>query len=489
MTVEREVGPQQGGVSSDRTYLVLLSLLLSTGIVADIKGVALSPLVGTMTKELALTTAEVSWAINAMGLGAAIGVGATSRLGDLVGHRKVLIPLAALGLLGVIMAALATSFLPLAIGRFLMGLAVATPLAWGLMRARATADQIRTAALRLGTVISVFTPLSLVLGGVLLSMGANWKAVFWVIAVSFAGMLVCVVLAPETPVEARAKVSLDWPGAVGMAIWLTSLLLAISQGNTVGWGSTYIVSLFAVAAVVFAIWVVQQYRAESPLMAFRGNMDVRQMIAGYAAMAAVSVAAGALYIYLPVLLAASTETGYGFGLNVLWASMPLMMILPSSFIAASLAKRWILTLGPRVAMTTGGVIVVASFVALAFAHGSIALIYVWVFIYGVGIVICFNIGWSLVAASGRTDNMSITFGVQYIVTTVIAAVTTAVVVVTLNPGAGAPATSTPFVWGFLGIAFLSLVAFVVMGLLVVPRALVDMHAPRATVPPVETVAD
>ena len=70
------------------------------------------------------------------------------------------------------------------IGRMLTGFAMPmTPIIWGLVRPRATATQIRKIALTLGTVIALGIALSLVLGGILPTIGANWKSIFWVVGV------------------------------------------------------------------------------------------------------------------------------------------------------------------------------------------------------------------------------------------------------------------------------------------------------------------
>lgn len=481
MVTDNGVGSSVSGVTqapvqravADRVPL-LIALLLSTGVAADIQGVALSPMVGTMTADLSLSSSQASWALNALMLGAAIGVGITSRLGDLIGHRKVLLPMVLVGLLGAVLGALADGFLMLVIGRFLMGLAVATPLAWGLLRGRASAEQIQSAALSLGTIMAIFTPLSLVLGGVLVAVGASWQAVFWVIAGSYVAMLIFVLWAPETPVTARARVALGWPGAIGLGIWLTALLLAISEGNSAGWGSPYILTLLGVFVVVFVAWLIQQRRASAPLMDFR-NMDVRQMVSGYVAIFAVMVAAFALYILLPVMLQAPAETGYGRGAGLLESTMPLIMILPASFIAAALGKALLARWGPRVPMVLGGLGATVAFLGMALFRDEMWMLYAWVFLYGI-LVICWNTGWSLVAASGRQDNMSITFGVLYAGQAVTAAIVNAVILAVLNLGASTLPTASVYGWLYASVAIVALVFFVLFGLFVVPKRLEDRHA-------------
>ncbi|KXF48843.1 hypothetical protein AXA44_27625 [Rhodococcus sp. SC4] len=452
-----------------------MTLLLLTGVATDIQSVALSPLVGTMMADLGLSSSQVSWALNALLAGAAIGAGVVSRLGDLIGHRKVLLPVLFIGLLGCVLGALSTGFTMLVIGRFLMGVAVTTPLGWGMLRARASASTIQTAAVSLGTVVSIFTPLSLILGGVLVASGVGWQSVFWVSAVSYLAMLICVVVTSETPQSARPRVPLDWAGAVGLGIWLTAFLLAISEGPTSGWASSYVLSLWGIAAVVFVGWVLQQRRASAPLVDFR-DMDLRQMGSGYVAISITVAVSYALYILLPAMLQMPAATGYGMGLTPLKASLPLIMIIPGSFIAAYFFKAWLESLGPRVPLVLGGLLTAAAFLGLTVLPDQLWVLYALVFVYGTGVVMCFNIGWALVAASGRQDNMSITFGVLMAVQFVAGAIANAVILSSLNLGATTLPTSGTFSTLYGGAAVVALLLFVLFGLLVAPKRLVDRHA-------------
>lgn len=189
-TTNAENMPEPALVRSGSAKVTLLiSLLLATGLISDLQGVGMAPLVGVITKDFGLTTNEITWVLNALLIGGAIGVGLTSRLGDIKGHRKILLWLSFCGLAGSLLAAVAFNAWMLVIGRFLQGLAVATPLAWGLLRPMAKSSQIRLAASLLSIVICVFTPVSLVLGGGLLYLGYGWQGVFWILAALYVIMI------------------------------------------------------------------------------------------------------------------------------------------------------------------------------------------------------------------------------------------------------------------------------------------------------------
>src|SRR5215472_11411421 len=122
-----------------RTLFLAGALLIIAGAFADIQGVALSPMIATVSANLKLTGAQVGWIINGLTLSGAVAAGLLSRLADLAGHRRVLIPLLLTATVGSVLCSLATNFEELLIGRFLIGVGVpAVAIIWGLIRPRAT---------------------------------------------------------------------------------------------------------------------------------------------------------------------------------------------------------------------------------------------------------------------------------------------------------------------------------------------------------------
>ena len=283
---------------------------------------------------------------------------------------------------------------------------------------------------------------------------------------------------PETPVKDRIRVPLDWVGSLGLGAWLVCLLLALSFGESWGWDSGTIIGLFVAAAVILVLWIMQQRRFPYPLMDFRG-MDLRQVIAGYSVYCTVAMTASGLYILEPGLAETPSIAGYGFGASVLKASAALLPILPAAFIAAFISKPMLAKMGPRPPIAVGGLLYVIAFAMMAFAHGSLWIFYIEIFIYGIGIIMAFNVGWALTSAAGRQDNMSTTFGIQYAMAIPAAAVVTAVIIATeganVKPLAAVAGVYVPkegvYVAMFLLMAVISLLGYVINGLFIVPKNL------------------
>jgi EmrB/QacA subfamily drug resistance transporter len=62
---------------------------------------------------------------------------------------------------------------------------------------------------------------------------------------------------------------LDYLGALTITVVVSTLLLALSQGNREGWGSQYILTLFAIAGVSAVAWVVVELCHPQPLVELR----------------------------------------------------------------------------------------------------------------------------------------------------------------------------------------------------------------------------
>jgi MFS family permease len=445
------------------------------GVIIDIQALALSPLIGTMAAESNLSGADIGWIINATMLGGAVSIGLTSRIGDKYGHRKVLIGLTALAMVGCLLSATGTSFWPLVIGRFLSGFGILIPLAWGMLRPRATAGVVRHVSLAYSVSLAICTPLTIVAGGLIVDAGLPWQGVFWVTFGLFALVLVFALLSPETPKEVRESVRVDWLGGVGVGIWATALLIGLSEGPGRGWTSPLVLGAFAVCAVVLVVWTVHERRTSEPLMSFK-NMDVRQTIVGLSGVVLLSIFPGmALFLGLPALLQTPASSGFGLGLSPLESSYVLLAMLPGSALGY-LWTRWGLNrLGPKKVLVISGIGGALVYLGFAFAHQTVWMACLFVFGYALTLLSCLTTGYTLVASSGRQDNMAVTVGMQTVIGYTAATLPVPIVLSVLVPGADGYIPESAFVGIYVASA-LVIAVFVIVWAVFAPKHITDRHA-------------
>lgn len=452
----------------------IVSLLLFAGMTQDVQYGILNPLVGSMAIESGLSGSEIAWVLNAMGLGSLISVGLTAKMGDIFGHRRVLIVLAIIALVGSMVAALGSGFGFFVIGRFLMGFGVALPLCFGLLRPRATTKSLRGASLALGLVMSAFFPIALILGGLVVLLGLPWQSSFWVITFLFLVILIVGFVVPESPRSVRTSRRLDVFGALGLGVWATALLVGFTEGPGRGWTSPLVVCAFMVFVVVLGVWIAQQRRAAEPIMSFR-NMDKRQALVGYSATLAVATVGLGVFLVTPTMLQTPVESGYGLGLTPIESSFVLLGLLPGGYISY-LWNRWALPrFGPRVVLVAAALSGALVFFGLAFFHGELWMAYLWTTLYGATVLSFMNAAAALISAAGRQDNMGVTIAMQNIVNALGAAPPLAIVLNVMAPSGSAFIPEETFTGLYIAFAVV-LVGFAGAWLVCAPRQLRDFHA-------------
>src|ERR671926_376527 len=105
------------------------------------------------------------------------------------------------------------------------------------------------------------------MGGNLLEMG-SWRVVYaMTLPLSGVGFILAWWWLPHLGRPQRRR--LDYYGALTMVVAVSTLLLALSQGNREGWDSQYIITLLAIAGVAAAAFVVVGLRHPEPLVELR----------------------------------------------------------------------------------------------------------------------------------------------------------------------------------------------------------------------------
>jgi len=209
--------------------------------------------------------------------------------------------------------------------------------------------------------------MGLVVTGLLMRGDAGYHRVFW-LTTAFTVLVIVVVLlvVPARPRSSTGTV--DWAGALGLAIGLSAVLLAITQGTSWGWLSARTIASAAVGMVVVGIWWWWERRCAQPLVS-AAMLSRRPILLTNIATVLVGMGLYLSFLGLTDFVQAPVETGYGFGATVLGASV--VFLLPGAFagfLAAVASGRYIDRFGARVVLVVGAAAGVAGFVLLAVLH-------------------------------------------------------------------------------------------------------------------------
>ncbi|GAA2606167.1 MFS transporter [Streptomyces tubercidicus] len=338
----------------------VIATLAMAGTVAAIMQTLVTPLIAKMPELLNTTSSNAAWVVTVTLLVAGVCVPISGRLGDLLGKRRMLLACTVPLVIGSVVCALASSVIPMIIGRGLQGMGMGVvPLGIALLRDVVPAEKLSGSIALVSASMGIGGAIGLPLAAAV-AQYANWRVLFWGSAVLAAviGVLIRFVV-PDVPAGAKGQ-RFDAPGAIGLAIGLVSLLLAISKGADWGWGSGTTLGLLALAVVALLAWGCWELRTRDPLVDLRTTARPRLLMTNVASIL-VGVGMYAYMLIAPQLLQFPEVTGYGLGQSMLaaglWTAPGGIMMM----IISPLGGKLIDARGPKTALVLGALVIAAGY--------------------------------------------------------------------------------------------------------------------------------
>ena len=170
------------------------------------------------------------------------------------------------------------------------------PLAFAIIKDEFPAERVGSAMGLVSSVFAVGGGLGLVLSGLIVDH-ASWRLLFIVgsIAVGAAALLVWRFV-PESPIRTPSRV--DVLGVLLLSGGLIALLLALTEGESWGWGSGRTIGLLAAAAALLVAWVGHERRTAQPMVDVRMLANRTVLFTNLTAIAAGYAMLGA-FVLLP----------------------------------------------------------------------------------------------------------------------------------------------------------------------------------------------
>jgi len=346
---------------SDRAIVAALAI---TGLIAASMQTLVIPIIPELPRLLDTTSNDASWVLTSTLLAAAIGTPITGRLGDMFGKRRIALALLLILFAGSVVCALSDTLVPLIVGRSLQGIglgviALGISILRDVLHPKRLASAVALVSATLGVGGAVGLPLSAVVAETL-----DWHYLFWLAALLSAIAVVLVLLI--VPVSTlRTAGRFDYLGALGLAIGLTGILLAVSKGAEWGWSSLPVIGLLAGGVVVLLLWGLWELRVRDALVDLVVAVRRPVLMTNLA-----SIAVGFAYMVtaaaLPQLLESPTGTGVGLGQSLLVASLCLAPNGLVMFFMSPVAARLSTARGPRTSLILGGVIIALGYVVAVF---------------------------------------------------------------------------------------------------------------------------
>lgn len=373
--------PQPRGKSSRGTAII--AYLSLGGLSFAVLQSLVAPALGTIGKDLGVSTSDASWVLTAYLLSASVLTPILGRLGDMVGKRKVLIVVLFLLLAGAVLAALAPNLTVLIVGRVLQGAAGAVmPLSIGIVRDELPKERVSVTIGLLSAIFGIGAGVGIVAAGPIVE-SLSWHWLFWLPA----GLVVIALLGaifgmPESPVRTPGR--LDWLGTGILSAGLVAVLLAISEGQNWGWGDGKTLSLLIGGGIALIAFVLVELRVAEPLIDVR-LFRIRGVWTAHVVALAFGFAMFGTFVLVPTILQLPSVLGYGFGKTVSEAGLYLLPTVVAMVISGVVAGALIRRVGPKIPMIVGAVAVTIAFVIPALGHGEEWQIIISGILTGIGI--------------------------------------------------------------------------------------------------------
>ncbi|WP_036725555.1 MFS transporter [Patulibacter minatonensis] len=370
--------PTQNDAPDGRANLRIAAVAVGA-LTAALAQTLIIPVLPTLTDDLGTSAGGAQWLLTSTLLVAAISVPVMGRFADMFGRRLLL--LVALGALAVgsLIDTFTSNYEVMLAGRVIAGFsAAAIPLGISLLSVtlpearRGSATALVSAMLGIGGAVGL--PLAGVIGD-----NADYHLLFAIGAIGAILSFVAVLtLVREPPFERQHHI--DWPGIGLLTTGLATLVLAVSQGGTWGWGSPAVLGLLAVSIVAITVLTRVEDRVANPLIdmpAFKrppiALTNIASLFIGFALFA--SFTGTATYVQAP------ESTGYGFGSTILTAGLCL---LPSGLLMLALAPvaaKLIARVGPAYVLAAAGAIL-----AVGLVYRIVAVDALWQVVVGASII-------------------------------------------------------------------------------------------------------
>jgi EmrB/QacA subfamily drug resistance transporter len=342
-------------IRTQRAALAVVSLVL---FLTFLDNTVVSVTLADIQSRLGAGVQTLQWVVNGYALTFACFMLAGGSFGDIFGRKRVMLIGVGIFCAGSVVAAVAPGANMLLAGRVVMGVGAAASEPGTLSMIRHVYPDRRRRARALGVWAAVSgTALALgpVIAGVIVGF-SDWRGVFWFnLAFGAVAFVAAIVVLPE-----NADPEHHAPDLVGMALGAVALaaaIFAVISGETEGFGTWWIVALFALAGVATIAFVLVELRATHPLLDlrfFRRGPFTASTVVAFTTYFGVFSIFFFVALYLQLL---ANQSPFGTALD--FVPMTIAMIgasVVAGFWVARYGPRWPMTIGCLLA--AGGILVV-----------------------------------------------------------------------------------------------------------------------------------
>jgi EmrB/QacA subfamily drug resistance transporter len=403
---------------SRQHYNATLAILALACLAYALQQTMIVPALPSLQHDFHTSTAWVTWLLTSFLLVSAVATPVLGKLGDQYGKERFLLLSLLVFFVGCVAAIFAWNIWSLIAFRAIQGFGGAVfPLSFAIVFDEFPPDKVGSGVGMVSAILGVGGGLGLVLSGALVDY-ASWRWLFIVGAV-FVGLAAIGVwrFVPESPVKTPSKP--DPAGAVLLSGVLVTLLLALTEGPDWGWGSSRVVSLLLVSAVLAVLWVRTELRVPEPMVDIRMMVQRTVLFTNLAAIFTGFAMFGA-FVLLPSLMQTHPggDVNYGFGLSATATGVYLLPGGVLGFVAGPAAGRLGTRYGSRLPLILGLVLTGLGVASLAVLHRHPLEISLGMVGIGIGVPFAFAAMAKLIIDAVKPSETGVATGMNTVMRTI-----------------------------------------------------------------------
>jgi MFS family permease len=331
---------------------VTLAVLSMAGLAYAVLSSSVVPALPTIQHDLNASETGVTWLLTGYLLSASVGTAIIGRLGDMYGKEHVLLWTLVVLAAGTLLAAVSHTLALLIAARVIQGVAGGIyPLAFGIIRDEFPRERVAGSIGFISAILGIGAGIGIVSGAIVVEH-LSWNWLFWLpLAVVVAAGFCTWRFIPESPVRVPGRI--NWLAAALMTIGISTVLIAISETTTWGWGSSRTAGLLAAG---LAVCTAGMYSA---------------------------------FIVFPQFAQLPTSTGFGFGASVVASGLYLLPSTIAMMVVGMAAGPIAARFGSKAAVIVGSIFAAAAFGLIAAAHDHPYEMLLSAALMGIGIGLAF----------------------------------------------------------------------------------------------------
>lgn len=361
--------------------LAVLGLSAGVGMMSQ---AAMIPITQHVADSIGAPSSAGPWLLTSTLIAAAVMTPLTGRLGDMFGKRRMFLLSTAAVVVGCLLCAVAPAFWVLIIGRSLLGLGTSLiPLGSSILRDEIEVRHLPRSVALLSAAMGIGGCFGPIVGSAAVELGSWRYACVFLAVMSSIGLILAVRMLPrnDRPAGGRADVI----GALGLAVAVTLVLVAVTRAGDWGPTSPAIVTCAAIGLLTFAAWIPFELRRRDPVVDLRLAARPSSLL-----VSAVSTMAGFGTFGYVLVIPPLVQSGGSASGSVLAAGLWLVPSGLALIVLTGVSARALRTVSARACFIFGMAVMTLGYGASQAAPHSVAVLVACSVVIGGGIGFAFS---------------------------------------------------------------------------------------------------